>query len=30
MPIYEGQLSEDDLKAIIAYIKSLRGDHSHE
>jgi cytochrome c1 len=30
MPIYEGQLSEDDLKAIIAYIKSLQGEHSHE
>ncbi len=30
MPVYEGQLSEDDLKAIIAYIKSLQGEHSHE
>lgn len=24
MPIYQGQLSEDDIKAIIEYIKSLR------
>ena len=30
MPIYQGQLSEDDIKAIIAYIKSLSGEHSHE
>ncbi|GBC76040.1 Cytochrome c2 [bacterium HR07] len=30
MPIYQGQLSEDDIKAIIAYIKSLQGEHSHE
>jgi cytochrome c oxidase subunit 2 len=30
MPIYEGQLSEDDIKAIIEYIKSLQGEHSHE
>ncbi len=30
MPIYQGQLSEDDIKAIIEYIKSLQGEHSHE
>lgn len=30
MPIYQGQLNEDDLKAIIEYIKSLSGEHSHE
>ncbi|MDW8030476.1 MAG: cytochrome c [Candidatus Bipolaricaulota bacterium] len=30
MPVYEGQLSDDDIQAIIAYIKSLQGEHSHE
>ncbi len=30
MPIYQGQLSEDDIKAIIEYIKSLQGEPSHE
>ncbi len=30
MPIYEGQLSEDDIKAIIEYIKSLQGEQSHQ
>lgn len=30
MPIYQGQLSEDDIKAIIEYIKSLSSEHSHE
>ncbi len=30
MPIYQGQLSEEDITAIIAYIKSLQGEHAHE
>ncbi|MCS6936596.1 MAG: cytochrome c [Candidatus Bipolaricaulota bacterium] len=27
MPNYEGQISEEDLEALIAYIKSLKDDH---
>lgn len=30
MPIYQGQLNEDDITAIIAYIKSLKGEQSHK
>ncbi len=27
MPSYEGQISEADLEALIAYIKTLKGEH---
>lgn len=27
MPNYEGQISEEDLEALITYIKSLKGEH---
>lgn len=27
MPNYEGQISEEDIEALIAYIKSLKGEH---
>ncbi|MCI2429303.1 cytochrome c [Candidatus Acetothermia bacterium] len=27
MPSYEGQISEEDLEALIAYIKTLKGEH---
>jgi len=30
MPSYEGQLSDEDLQALVEYIKSLKGEHSHE
>lgn len=30
MPNYEGQLSDEQIQALIAYIKSLKGEHTHE